>query len=172
MKNRRSLSSSSGQDRPRSGATPAGRLLQSAGAGPAPDSSDAVMQTVERRTLQLLEAPRDEPAQPGHHSIESVTESNVEAMSDQMSATKAVSVRDQFVERETDGGVVCGNDGSGARADDDVDGNLVGSQLSKDAKMTGSTQSPAAQHDANANRRAFLLGQGAVGESGDVGLER
>lgn len=133
----------------------AGReITRPAGAGVVaddPDSSNAVMQTLERCALQLLEAFRDEPAQACQHSIEPMTESNVEAVNNQMPAAKAVGVRDQFVERETNGGIVRSNDSPSARTDDDVDGNPVGDQLSEYAKMTGSAQSPAAQHEANAN---------------------
>jgi hypothetical protein len=116
-----------------------------------PDSLNAVMQTFERCTFQLLEAPRDEPAQPSQQTIESVTESNVHAVSDQMPAAKAGGIRDQFVERQTNGGVVRRNDRPSAGTDDDVDGNLVRNQLSEHAYVTGSAQSPAAQHETNSD---------------------
>ena len=116
-----------------------------------PDSSNAVMQTLERCALQLLETCRDEPAQPCQHSIEPVPESNVETVSKQMSTAKPAGIRDQFVEGEANGGVVRGNDSPSARTDDDVDRDVVGGQPAKNSDMTSSAQSPAAQHEANAN---------------------
>ena len=104
-----------------------------------PDSLNAVVQTFERRTLQLLETARNEPAQLPQRSIEPVTESNVETVSHQVSAAKPMSIRDQLVEGEADGGVVRSNNGPGARTDDDVDRNTVSNELSQNAKMPGTT---------------------------------
>jgi hypothetical protein len=61
-----------------------------------------------------------------------------------MAAAKFPRIAYQLIERESDRRIVGSNHGTRARADDDVDGNVVGDELLKDADMTGTAHpSPA-----------------------------
>jgi hypothetical protein len=102
------------------------------------------MQPVERCALELLEARGNQSARSPQNRIEPVSKTDVQAVGKQMAASKFPGIADQLIERESDGRIVGSNYCTRARADDDVDGNVVGDELLKDADMTRTTQPSAA----------------------------
>jgi hypothetical protein len=96
---------------------------------------DAMVQPVERRRFELLETPRDHSAQRLQHPVEAAVQSHIQAMGEEMTPTKRPCIRFEFLERETNGGVVRRNDGTGARSDDGVNGDVVCDELLQDADV-------------------------------------
>ena len=120
-------------------------------------SANAVMQPVERGALELLEPHGNQSACSPQNVIELASETDVQAMCKQMAATKFPRVANQFIERESDRRVVGSDNCARARADDDVNRNLVRDKLLKDPDVTCAAEASAAQHHRNANTRDIFL---------------
>lgn len=101
--------------------------------------------------LELLEARRNQAAQLRQPRAAPLTESNSEAMGNHMAATERPGIRNEFIERQTNGSIVRRHDGAGTRANDDVDRDPVSDELLQDAKVTGAAQTSSAEHESNAN---------------------
>jgi hypothetical protein len=110
------------------------------------------MQPIECRVLELVETRWDESAQQSKHAIEPAIESDIQTVRDQMPATEDARIADELLDRETDRGIVCGHNGTRARADDEVDGNLVSDELLKNSDMAGAAEASAAQHKTDTRR--------------------
>jgi hypothetical protein len=100
------------------------------------NASNTVMQPVERGAFELLETRRNYSASSPQNPIEPASETNVQTVGEEMTSAKCLCVADQFIERESDRGIVSGDNCAGARANEDIDGNGVGDELLKDADMT------------------------------------
>jgi hypothetical protein len=122
------------------------------------DGLHAVMQTVDARALELLEACGNDAGQFSDRSIEPWMKPDVQTMGQQMSPTKVLGVGDEFVEREANRRIVSRNNGAGARSDDNVDGDAVRDELLKNSDVAGTAQTSAAQHDGDAHLRARIAG--------------
>ena len=91
-------------------------------------------------------------------------------MGKQMAAAKFLRVANQLIERESDRRVVGSDNCARARADDNVDGNVVADKLLKDPDMTCTTQPSTAQHHRDANCRIRIRLMGAADSSqGTIG---
>jgi hypothetical protein len=97
--------------------------------------------------------------------MEPVSETDVQAVGKQVAATKFSCVAKQFIERESDCGIVGSNNCARARADDDVDGDVVRDKLLQDADVTCAAEASAAQHHRDANCRICIRLMG-VADSG------
>jgi hypothetical protein len=82
-----------------------------------------------------------------------MSKANVQAVGEQMTATKFPRVVNQFLERESNCRIEGRDDCAGTRADDDVDGNVVSDKLLQDSEVAGTAQASAAEHHCDANRR-------------------
>ena len=111
------------------------------------------MQPVERRPFELLETRGNDSARSAQNPIEPMSEANVQTVGEEMTATKCSRIADQFIERESDRGIVGGDHRARARADDDIDGDGVSDELLKDSDMSCAAQSSTAHHDGDANCR-------------------
>jgi hypothetical protein len=124
-----------------------------------------VMQPVEGGALELFETRRNEAAGASQHSFEPLMESDVQAVRNQMTSTEDARVGDQLFEREADRGIVSGDNGASARADNDIDGNIVRDELLQHADVTGAAQASTAEHHPHTNGRARILHVRATGSS-------
>jgi hypothetical protein len=127
--------------------------------------ANAVMQPVERGAFKLLEARGNQSARSPQDPIEPVSETDVQTVSKQVAATKFPRVANQFIEREPDRRIESGDYRAGARADNDVDRNVVRDKLLKDPDMTCTAQPSAAEHHRNADRRVGIALMGAADSS-------
>ena len=84
-------------------------------------------------------------------------QSDVQAVGQQMSAAEASCVGNQLVDGESDRGVVGRDDGTRARADDDVDRNVVADEPLQYAEVAGATQTSATQDKPNTNSRPHVM---------------
>jgi hypothetical protein len=116
------------------------------------------MQPVERGAFELLETRRNYSAGSPQNPIEPAFETSVQTVGEEMTSAKCLCVADQFIERESDRGIVSGDNCAGARANNDIDGNGVGDELLKDADMACAAQSSATHHHGDANRRVCSRG--------------
>jgi hypothetical protein len=91
-----------------------------------------------------------------------VSEADVQAVSEQMPATKFPRVANQFIERESDRRIEGGDNCAGAGAHDDVDRNVVRDKLLKHPHMARTAQSSAAEHHCDANRRIDITLMGTA----------
>jgi len=121
------------------------------------DRLHAMMQTVEARAVELVQARRDDTAPFSDRSIEALMKPHVQTVGEQMASTKVLGVGDELVERKANRRIVGCDHGAGARSDDDVDGDAVRDQLLKDSDVTRAAQTSAAQHDADAHRRVVII---------------
>ena len=64
-----------------------------------------------------------------------------------MATSKDRRIANHLVNRESDRGIVRGNNGAGAGADQDPDGNLMTLELSEDSEMRGASKAAGAQND-------------------------
>ena len=117
-----------------------------------------MMQPVEARALELLEACGNDAGQFSDRSIEPWMKPDVQTMGQQMSPTKVLGVGDEFVEREANRRIVGRDNGAGARSDDDVDGDAVRDELLKNPDVAGAAQASATQHHGDSRRRARIAG--------------
>jgi hypothetical protein len=120
------------------------------------DPANAVMQPIERGVLELLEAAGNQSGCFRQNPIEPVSESDVQAVGKEMAATKFPRVTNQFIERESNRGIVGSDNRASARADDGIDRNVVFDKLLKDTDVTCATQASTAQHERDANWRIRL----------------
>ena len=111
------------------------------------------MQPVERRPFELLETRGNDSTCAAENPIEPTSEANVQTVGEEMTATKCSRIADQFIERESDRGIVSGDDCARARANDHIDGNAVSDELLKDSDMPCAAQSATAHHYGYANCR-------------------
>src|SRR5262249_5699782 len=88
--------------------------------------------------------------------IERVSETDVQAMGKEMAATKFPRVANQFIERESDRRIVGSDNCASARADDDIDGNVVFDKLLKDPEVTCAAQASTAENHRNADCRSGI----------------
>ena len=95
----------------------------------------AVMQPIEARGLELSETVGDDAAPRFDATFVSVVEVDVDAVGEEVSAAKLVSIAEQFFDLESDRRIVRGDDGPRAAADNAVDWYAVPSQLAKNADM-------------------------------------
>src|SRR5262245_56244602 len=102
------------------------------------------MELVEGGTLELLEAHGNQSARSFQNPIEPVSKADIQAVGEQMAASKFPCVANKFVEGESDCCIEGRDNCAGARADDDVDGNVVGDKLLKDPDVTCAAQASAA----------------------------
>ena len=114
------------------------------------DGLHAVMQPVEARALERVETRGDDAAQFSDRSIEPLMKPHVQTVGQQMPPTKLLSVGDELVERKANRRIVGGDNGAGARSDDDVDRDAVLDELLKDSNMAGASQASTAQHHGDA----------------------
>jgi hypothetical protein len=110
-----------------------------------------VVQSIEAGGLQLTKPFRNDTAPSSQPALESVIEMHVEAVRQEVSAAKRLSVSNQLVEIESDSRVVRANDGARADTDEHIDRNPVTNQLSKHADMSGAAQPASAEDDPEAN---------------------
>ena len=116
-----------------------------------PEASNAVMEAIEASRLEPVETIRDDAAPRSEHAVEAAAEVHIEAVGEQMTATKRARIGDQIVNIQADGRVVRPDDGARARADDDVHRDPVANECAKHADVGGPAQTTRAQHDANSN---------------------
>jgi len=86
---------------------------------------------------------------------------HVEAVNQQVTAAKGLSIRDQLIETESDCRIVSAHDRTRADADDRFNANIVTNELPKHPDVSGSTQPAPAQYDADVHtfgsvRHSFL----------------
>ncbi len=117
------------------------------------NASNTVMQPFERGAFELLEARGNDSAAFPQNPIEPVSEANVQTVGEEMTATKCLRVADQLIERESNRRIVRRDDCARARANDDIDGNVVGDELLKHSDMPCAAQSSTAHHHGDASRR-------------------
>jgi len=110
----------------------------------------AVVEALERRRFQLLQAMRYDATPAFDGTPESTIAVDVEAVREKMAATKNLGVVDQVVKRESDGRVIRRHDRSGARADNRVDRYMLANKLAEHADMGGSAESARAEHERHA----------------------
>ena len=126
---------------------------------------NAVMQPVERGALELFETRGDQSACPFQNPVEPVSETDVQAMGQQMAATKFPRITNQFIEGKADCRIEGSDNGAGARADDDVDRNLMRDELLKDPDVTCAAQASATEDHRDANGRSGIALMGAADSS-------
>lgn len=80
-----------------------------------------------------------------------MTESNVQAVRDQMSAPKLSRILDELLKRQPNGGIVSADNRARARAHDDIDRNLMGDEPLQDADVAGATQTSSAEDQGEPN---------------------
>jgi len=83
--------------------------------------------------------------------FESRTKTQVEAVHQQVTAAKGLSIPDHLIESEPDCRIVSAHDRTRADADDRINANTVTNELPKHPDVSGSTQAAPAQHDADVN---------------------
>jgi hypothetical protein len=127
--------------------------------------ANAVMQPVEGGGLELLEAHGNESGCFPQNPIEPVSETNVQAMGKEMSATEFPCVANQFIERKSDRRIVGSDNCASTRADDGIDGNVVFDKLLKDPDVTCATQASTAENDGDAYCRIGIASMGAADSS-------
>jgi hypothetical protein len=117
------------------------------------DAANAVMQPIERGTVQLRQTVRNQAAQFRERSDHPSPQPYVQTVGEQVSTPKVPGITNQLVECQADGGIVRGNDGTCARAHDDVDGNVVLHELLQYAHVAGAAQPAAAEYETDSNGR-------------------
>src|SRR5438067_1455526 len=90
-----------------------------------------MMQVLERRRFELPEPIRNHSAPVFDRALEPIVALHVQAVRQEMAATKSLGVRDQLIEREADRSVVRGDNCAGAHPNYRVDGNAMTNQPSE-----------------------------------------
>jgi hypothetical protein len=122
---------------------------------------DAMMEPIETRQFELAEPIGNDTAPSFKSRFQSRPKMHVEAVNQQVTAAKGLSIPDQLIETESDCRIVSAHDRTRADADDRFNANIVTNELPKHADVSGSTQAAPAQHDADVNcfgsvRHSFL----------------
>src|SRR5262245_15657266 len=113
------------------------------------------MKAVEARPFELAKPARDDPAPASHTWLEAVVEMHVDAVGEEVAPPKPLRVIDQFVEVETDRGIICANHCASADADDAIEWHAMPNQLTEDTDVRRSTKTPRAEDNGNPNRGMF-----------------
>ena len=121
------------------------------------ETTDAMMEAIESCGVELIEPLRNHPAPRPQAAIESIRETHVEAVGEEMAAAKSRCVGDEFVDAQSDRSVVRGDDRTGAHADDRIDRDVVTNQLPKQAGMRRAAQPAGAQHEAETNLTGCIV---------------
>jgi hypothetical protein len=108
---------------------------------------DAVMEPIETRQFKLAEPIGNDTAPSFKSMFESRTKMQVQAVGQQVTAAKGLSILDQLIKCESYRRIVCGHDRTRADADDRINTDIVTKELPKDPDVSGSTQAAAAQYD-------------------------
>jgi hypothetical protein len=120
------------------------------------NASNAVMQPFEARAFELSKTCGDDATQLRQDSTELQTEADVQTMRHQMSTTETLGVGNQLIHREAHRGIVRSDDGSCARAYDDVDGYTVSAEPLQDADVRSTPQTSTAEDKTNTNWRLHV----------------
>jgi hypothetical protein len=126
---------------------------------------NAVMQPVERGAFELFETRGNQSACPFQDPVEPVSETDVQAMGQQMAAAKFPRIANQFIEGKSDCRIEGSDNGAGARADDDVDRNIVRDELLKDPDVPRAAQASPAEYDRDTNGRSGIALTGTADSS-------
>ena len=120
-----------------------------------PDGSHVVIEPLERRMLELLEASRNDSTELHKYLAEPqlLIEPNVDAVGDQMPSAKARGFRNELIERHANRRIVRGDDGTCARSNNYVEGNAVSDEFLQHAEMARSAQASAAEDERNTDGR-------------------
>jgi hypothetical protein len=115
------------------------------------ETLDGMMEPFEARGFKLIEPLRNDTTPSSDSLVEAIVEVHIEAVRQEMSPSKGLGVRNQLLQIEPEGSVICGDHSARADADDGMNRNTVTHELAKYTDMSGATQATRAEHDSNTN---------------------
>jgi hypothetical protein len=115
------------------------------------EAANAVVQSVEGGRFELPQSSRDNSAPSPYLRFEPIFQVDIDAVGEQMTASKPLSVGEEVLEIEADGGVICGDHRPCADAHDAIDGDALAEQFEKHAHMRRTSQAAGAQDHRNPN---------------------
>jgi hypothetical protein len=115
------------------------------------EPTNTVMEMVETSRLELAKPARYHTTPASDTCLEAASEMDVDAVREEVAATKPFGIIDQIIDVEADGGVIGCDYGTGAHPDEAIDWDAVPDQLAQDADMRRPTQAASAQNHSNPN---------------------
>jgi enhancing lycopene biosynthesis protein 2 len=136
----------------------------------------AVVEPVECRGFQLCQALWNDATQPGQCSRQPAVQPHIKAVDQEVAPAEVSRVANELVDRQTDGGIVRGDNSTCTRSDDDVDRDFVLDKLLQDTHVACAPQTPTAQHKADPECRTVgePFARGVAGDTliADICLPR
>ena len=110
------------------------------------ESRYAVMERVEARRLELLQAIRNDATTGRERALEPPAQVQIDTVEQQMTAAEIDRVRSELIEAQPGRGVIRRDYGAGANANEDIDRNAFRHQPTQHPHMRGTAQSAGAQY--------------------------
>jgi len=111
----------------------------------------AVVQSVESGRLELPESARDDSAPSAYLRLEPIFQVDVDAVGEQVTASKPLCISEEILEVEANRGIVRGDDRPRADAHDAIDGDTPAEQLEEHTHMRRTPKAASAQDHRNPN---------------------